>query len=545
MVRIIRIDDEVWQAIARKGRFGETANDVLRRVFGLDRENTQVRTKDVSQNTVMHPRRQRRRWATRRMRAMVKDGKLYVGFEGGASREWVLPSQWDKDALRRVTYDALEFAEGNGATNGQLKLRKLLLPIIIFFLTNVRKSYIIYKAKLDSLIKPYKRGGGMMEERKRIAQRLRHAREAAGLTQAEVATVLGLPRPSISQIEAGERAVRSEELTKLVQLYGKPASFFIKEKEAEEVLTILYRGPNVLEEDREPLERGFTLCKKYRELEAILGLEPGDSLQFKGLPRPRSKSEAIRDGEFVARKARDLLQLGSSPIGDLAGLLEVHGVRVVPCPFRDDISGAFIYTEDVGPCILVNSRHRSARQNFTLAHEYCHTLLDWERRAHLDLTEFDKDPVETRADVFAAALLMPKEALEHFLRQMGITEPKKHRFSPYDVARTAAYFHMSHLAVLWRLFNLKYINQETREVLQESRWTEVAAELNMPEIMEDIPDRPRKVSPERLQHLAVEAYRRGRISLGKLAEYLGMDLYQVRTFVYRAQIEQEENGEER
>ncbi len=383
-----------------------------------------------------------------------------------------------------------------------------------------------------------------MEERKRIAQRLKQAREAAGLTQAEVATVLRLPRPSISQIEAGERAVRSEELTKLAQLYGKPASFFLEEKEIEEVLTILYRGANVLEEDKAPLERGFALCKKYKELEEILGLDPGDPLRFTGLPRPNSKWEAIRHGEFIAKKARDLLLLGSSPIGDLAGLLEVHGVKVVPCSFRDDVSGAFIYTEEVGPCILVNFRHRSTRQNFTLAHEYCHTLLDWERRAHLDLTEFDKDPVETRADVFAAAFLMPKEALDQFLQRMGITEPKKHRFSPYDVARIAAYFNISHLAVLWRLFNLKYINQETREVLQESRWTEVASELNVPDIVDEIPEQPHRVSPERLQHMAVEAYRRGRISLGKLAEYLEIDLYQARTFVYKAQIEQEENGEE-
>lgn len=386
-----------------------------------------------------------------------------------------------------------------------------------------------------------------MEDRQRIASRLRQAREAAGLTQAEVATVLRLPRPSISQIEAGDRAVRSEELNKLAQLYGKPVTFFLEEEvEAEEALTVLFRAPNVREEDRAPLETGLGLCQKYKELERILDVEPGDPLQFVNVPRPRTKGEAVRHGEFIAKKARDLLQLGSAPIKDLAALLEVHGVKVVPCPLRDEVSGAFVYTKNVGPCIFVNSRHRRTRQNFTLGHEYCHTLLDWEQRAHLDLTESSKDPVETRADVFAAEFLMPREALEQFLQRMGINAPKKHAFGPYDVARIAAYFNASHLAVLWRLFNLGYIDAKTRESLREgTRWTQVDAELGVPEILDDVSDMSRKVSPERLRDMAVEAYRRRMISLGKLAEYLGMTLLQAKAFVHKAQIEPEDGeGEE-
>jgi Zn-dependent peptidase ImmA (M78 family)/transcriptional regulator with XRE-family HTH domain len=379
-----------------------------------------------------------------------------------------------------------------------------------------------------------------MEDRQRIAAKLRQAREAARLTQAEVATVLGLPRPSVSQIEAGDRAVRSEELSRLAQLYGKPVASFLEGKDVEEPLTVLFRAPDVVEEDQKPLEHALSVCAKYQELEQILGMEPGDPLQFVGLPRPRNKGEALRHGEYVARKARDLLQLGSAPIADLAGLLEVHGVKVVPCSLRTEVSGAFVYSENLGPCIFVNSRHQPARQNFTLAHEYCHTLLDWERRAHLDVTEFSKDPVETRADVFAAAFLMPEEALAQFLQRMGIAAPKKHTFGPYDVARVAAHFSTSHLAVLWRLFNLGYIDAETRETLGGTRWAAVAQELGLPEIVHEFTGTPRKVSPERLNHMAVEAYRRGRISVGKLGEYLGMTLARTKAFVHKAQIEPED-----
>ena len=60
------------------------------------------------------------------------------------------------------------------------------------------------------------------EDRKIIASRLRTAREMAGLSQAQVAKVLGLHRPSVSEMEAGRRRVSVDELsqilTKLIHL---------------------------------------------------------------------------------------------------------------------------------------------------------------------------------------------------------------------------------------------------------------------------------------------------------------------------------------
>ena len=53
-----------------------------------------------------------------------------------------------------------------------------------------------------------------------IAVRLRWAREQAGLSQGQVAQHLKVHRPTISQIEAGDRNVRIEELDQLADLYG-------------------------------------------------------------------------------------------------------------------------------------------------------------------------------------------------------------------------------------------------------------------------------------------------------------------------------------
>lgn len=52
-----------------------------------------------------------------------------------------------------------------------------------------------------------------------IPERLRIAREQAGLSQGQVARLLGLHRPSISEIEAGRRKVSAEELLELARIY--------------------------------------------------------------------------------------------------------------------------------------------------------------------------------------------------------------------------------------------------------------------------------------------------------------------------------------
>src|SRR5947207_11962 len=57
-------------------------------------------------------------------------------------------------------------------------------------------------------------------DKKDIATRLRWAREQAGLSQGQVAQRMGVHRPTISQIEAGDRNVRIDELDRLAELYG-------------------------------------------------------------------------------------------------------------------------------------------------------------------------------------------------------------------------------------------------------------------------------------------------------------------------------------
>lgn len=52
-----------------------------------------------------------------------------------------------------------------------------------------------------------------------LASRIREARKAAGLSQSQVAGLLGLQRPSVTEIESGNRRVSGEELASLAELF--------------------------------------------------------------------------------------------------------------------------------------------------------------------------------------------------------------------------------------------------------------------------------------------------------------------------------------
>ena len=60
-----------------------------------------------------------------------------------------------------------------------------------------------------------------------VGERLRWAREQAGLTQAQVAKILDYHRPTISQIEAGQRVVRPDEIARFAQIYSVKEAWII------------------------------------------------------------------------------------------------------------------------------------------------------------------------------------------------------------------------------------------------------------------------------------------------------------------------------
>jgi transcriptional regulator with XRE-family HTH domain len=66
-------------------------------------------------------------------------------------------------------------------------------------------------------------------KRNLIAERLKEARKLAGISQGHVATMLGLHRPSVSEIEAGNRRVSADELARMAEIYDVNVAWLLGE----------------------------------------------------------------------------------------------------------------------------------------------------------------------------------------------------------------------------------------------------------------------------------------------------------------------------
>lgn len=118
--RTVSISDEVYAYIAERGRFGESTDDVLRRLFSIGNEASPSETPSSAR---VHPPRPRvrQRLANRRLSATVLDGFLCLAFAGGPEDKWQLPARDAHDAIAELSVKAQAWAESHGATYGQQK----------------------------------------------------------------------------------------------------------------------------------------------------------------------------------------------------------------------------------------------------------------------------------------------------------------------------------------------------------------------------------------------------------------------------------------
>jgi transcriptional regulator with XRE-family HTH domain len=79
---------------------------------------------------------------------------------------------------------------------------------------------------------------GEEQTRATLAARLKEARERAGLTQSQVARLLKMHRPTITEIEAGNRTVAAEELPTFADLYGVSTEWLLDRVDESEEMTV-------------------------------------------------------------------------------------------------------------------------------------------------------------------------------------------------------------------------------------------------------------------------------------------------------------------
>lgn len=387
-----------------------------------------------------------------------------------------------------------------------------------------------------------------------LGRRIRSAREACGLTQEQVAADLDVSRPTVAQIEAGNRAVSSLELDQLAHLFGRDIRELVAEafSEADSLAAFFRAQPEVLAEPAvaEALRDCVALGREITSLERLIGLDGGSAATASYyLPPPKTRWEAVQQGERLSTEERRRLGLGDAAIPELTELLETQGIRTGVLDLPPDVSGLTLNDPKVGLFVVANRIQHVLRRRFSFAHEYAHVLADRDRFGLVSRSSERDNLVEVRANAFAASFLMPENGVRQFVASLGKGKPSRvhadvigvvsdehdsleveGRSAPgsqaiqlYDVVRLAHHFGVSRIAALYRLRNLKIISKPELDKLKHlddlGRGKQLAAHLGLPEADHA---EVREQFQHRILGLALEAFRREEISRGKLDELSSM-----------------------
>lgn len=266
-----------------------------------------------------------------------------------------------------------------------------------------------------------------------FAYRLKSARLQKGVTQEELAGVLGITKQAISQYENGRKKPESKTLLALARYFGKTTSFFLRPvitplEEVEFRKRAALKGKELAVVKATILDR----LEPYIELEAILGIES----RFRN-PLPIVPIGELKDAEIAAIRLREKWQLGINPIPNILEMLEEKGIKVVEVAVDEKFDGLSTWVNETIPVIVLNQDMDTLRKRFTVMHELGHLLLTFNEDAN---TRF----CEKACHRFAGAMLLPGEVLREELGS------KRKRISLAELIPIKEYYGISLAAVMFR-----------------------------------------------------------------------------------------------
>jgi Zn-dependent peptidase ImmA (M78 family)/transcriptional regulator with XRE-family HTH domain len=367
-----------------------------------------------------------------------------------------------------------------------------------------------------------------------LGARVRHARQAAELTQEQLSELLEIPRSAVSEIENGHRGLSAAELIAVSKHLRRGLDYFVGDgEEASQELNhfdVRFRSLQLRAGDADTVFRFEQRCRDYKWLEDILAVPSLNRPPVYPLDPPRSLSDAKDQGEELAAEERNRLALGSDPVQDPFNIVESQGVRVILMSLETpDVSGIFHHDEELGACFLVNTAFHRNRWSYDLLHEYCHVLVDrFSGSRRISPVEGNGDLVERRANAFAAAFLLPTKGVERFLATRGV----KHDSAEYlDIFYVMAAFGASFQATVFRLRELGFLHEARAEAYLSARnVNEMIGRIRRAEGIKSVDFG--SPAERRFGQLVLRAYKQDKISIGRAAELLDLDFLEARELAW-------------
>lgn len=248
-----------------------------------------------------------------------------------------------------------------------------------------------------------------------ISGRIKEIREQIGMTQQELATRTGINRSTIAQIENGKS--KDFSISKLISIsnaLNTPVSYLYEAEQDSAEKRILYRAKKRLTPENIPeiFWIVHSLYSRYKTLSDITNLiNIGYIIPYYHVPfEPIYRRNRIIIS--IAEKERNSIGIQAGQNYDLKKVLSKYA-DIFEIPFSSfDILGFTIFIDiSHRPLIVINSLINPSQKRFIIAHEYGHLLFDQGKISDLIELKIDwnsTDPIEVRANQFAAEFLLPK-----------------------------------------------------------------------------------------------------------------------------------------
>lgn len=236
------------------------------------------------------------------------------------------------------------------------------------------------------------------------------AREARGLTQAELAEEIGISATNLSKMERTDIGISNTLIETISNKTCFPTHFFYQPGEIVPE-NLNYRKREVVAQKLiTPIHAKVNIVRKHVHFLTM-------ALNIQNMPLPLIEVTETQTPQQIAIKLRRLWKVETSIIDNLTKLIEDNGIITKSFPFNTDrVDSRSILTDDRFPIIYCNESLLGDRQRFSLAYEL----------GQLIMHTFGIVPVgrsvSHEANAFAAEFLMPaKDIIADF--KDGITIP--------------------------------------------------------------------------------------------------------------------------
>lgn len=365
---------------------------------------------------------------------------------------------------------------------------------------------------------------------------LKWARTTMGLTESAVAQKLNKPLETIKDWESGRAAPTYPTLEKMAyDLYKRPVAIFffpsIPQEDGQKV--DLRTLPDEIIETLPP-----EIIKMYRKAKLfqinLAELHEGKKPVADDF-LAKHRMALSTDIKTLVKKLRAELDITKdtpshwknydSAFEGWRNLLESRGIFVFKDSFKNDsYSGLCIFDENY-PVIFVNNSMPKSRQIFTIFHELGHLLyrsggIDFRSNTFSRQLKGDYSRIEIKCNQFAGEFLLPESILE-----------EEHPIPDEEfISKLANRFKVSREVVLRRYLDLHIIDKKAYEDFT-SRWKdEFEKKKGSTSSGGDYYLTRMAYLGKTYINLAFSKYFQDKISIGGLADYLGIKVKNIPTF---------------